>query len=133
VILGAMVQLLKVLGVLACLLISGCRQANGLVEVTGTVTWNGTPIPAGMIVLQPLESQQAAAGCKIADGKFSLHTRPGKVRVQIDAVRTTTQRDPQSGAYLGEMYIPSRYNRESELDADITRDGENHFNFALED
>jgi hypothetical protein len=127
----AMIQLLKVLGVLASLHVSGCQQANDVVEVTGTVTWNGKPIPTGMIVLQPLELQQAPAGCKIAEGKFLLHTKPGKMRVQVEAVRATMQRDPQSGTYLGEMYIPARYNRESELETVITRDGENRFEFAL--
>jgi hypothetical protein len=125
------IRLLKLFGVLACVLVGGCQKASDVVDVTGTVTWNGQPIPTGMIVLQPMDPQHAPAGCKIADGKFLLRTKPGKVRVQIEAVRTTAQRDPQSGAYLGEMYIPARYNTESELEAIITRDGENRFDFAL--
>ena len=129
----ARTRLLKVLGLLGSFIICGCQQANDVVEVTGTVTWNGQPIPVGMILLQPLESQQAPAGCKISDGKFSLRTRPGKVRVEVESVRIPAQRDPESGAYLGETYIPSRYNRESELEASITRGGDNHFKFALHD
>lgn len=129
----ARIHALKMLGLLGLLIICGCQQANDVVEVTGTVTWNDQPIPVGMILLQPLESQQAPAGSKIEDGKFSLRTRPGKVRVEVEAVRMTAQRDPESGAYLGETYIPSRYNRESELEASITRDGDNHFKFALHD
>jgi hypothetical protein len=126
-----MFRLLSVTSVLVCMLVAGCRKATDLVDVTGTVTWNGEPILAGMIVLQPLDSQQAPAGCKIADGKFLLRAKPGKTRVQVEAVRTTTQRDPQTGTYLGEMYIPSRYNTETELEADITRDGKNRFEFSL--
>ena len=125
------VRLLEVFSLLACVVVGGCRQANDLVEVAGTVTWNGKPIPNGMIVFRPMDPQLAPAGCKIADGKFLLRTKPGKMRVQIEAVRTTTQRDPQSGTYLGDMYIPSRYNTETELEANIIRDGENRFNFAL--
>src|SRR5215207_9124461 len=41
----SLIQLLKVLGVLSLSMSSGCRQAKDLVEVTGTVTWNGKPIP----------------------------------------------------------------------------------------
>ena len=124
-------RLVTVTVVLAGLLVGGCQRASDTVDVSGMVTWNGEPIPTGMIVLQPLEPQQAPAGCKIAEGKFLLRTKPGKVRVQVEAVRTTTVRDPQSGTYLGEMYIPARYNTETELEANITRDGENRLEFAL--
>jgi hypothetical protein len=125
------IRLLKLFGVLACVLVGGCQKASDLVDVTGTVTWNGKPIPTGMIVMQPMDPQHAASGCKIADGKFLLRTKPGKMRVQVEGVRATTQRDPQSGTFMGEMYIPARYNTESELEANITRDGENRFDFAL--
>jgi hypothetical protein len=116
---------------LAIVLANGCQRANDFVEVTGTVSWNGKPIPAGMIVLQPTEPRQAPAGGKIDEGKFVLHTKPGKMRVQVEAVRATQQRDPQTGTPLGEMYIPSRYNRETELKVDVTREGKNNFEFAL--
>ena len=118
-------------GLLACMFLSGCQQASNVVEVAGTVTWNGNPIPAGMIILQPTEPSQAPVGGKIEAGTFLLHSKPGKMRVQVEAVRFTTQRDPQTGTFLGEMYIPARYNRETELEANITRDGKNSFEFAL--
>ena len=127
-----LVRMVTATSLLACLLIAGCRKANEEVEVTGTVTWNGQPIPAGMIVLQPMEQRQAPVGGKIEDGRFVVHTKPGKMRVQVEAVRDTQQRDPQTGTSLGEMYIPARYNRESELKADVTLEGTNSFEFALE-
>ena len=58
-------------------------------------------------------------------------TKPGKMRVQVEAVRATQQRDPQTGTFLGEMYIPARYNRETVLEADIIREGKNTFEFDL--
>jgi hypothetical protein len=118
-------------GVLTTALAGGCQRASDTVDVTGTVTWNGALIPSGTIILEPAEQHQAPIGGTIRDGKFLLHAKPGKMRVQIDAVRATQQRDPQTGTLLGEMYIPSRYNRETELTADVTRDGKNSFEFAL--
>jgi hypothetical protein len=118
-------------GLVAVVLANGCQRANDFVEVTGTITWNGEPIPTGMIVLQPTEPRQPPAGGKIDEGKFVLHSKPGKMRVQVEAVRSTKQRDPQTGTFLGEMYIPARYNRETVLEADITREGKNTIEFAL--
>jgi hypothetical protein len=124
-------RLMRSSALLACVLAGGCQPASDVVEVSGTVRWNGKPIPTGMIVLQPAEPHQAPVGGKIEDGKFLLHTKPGKMRVQVEAVRATLQRDPQTGTFLGEMYIPTRYNRETELEANITREGNNCFEFAL--
>jgi hypothetical protein len=124
-------RLMKSSALLTCVLIIGCQQANDDVEVSGAVTWNGKPLPAGMIILQPTEPRQPPVGGKIEDGKFLLHTKPGKMRVQVEAVRATRERDPETGTFLGEMYIPSRYNRETELEANITYEGKNFFEFAL--
>ena len=82
-------------------------------------------------MLQPLSPNQAPAGGKIVNGGFRLRTKPGKMRVQVEAVRATNQRDPQTNTPIGEMYIPARYNRETELEANITREGKNSFEFAL--
>jgi hypothetical protein len=122
---------MKSFALLTCMFVIGCQQANDDVEVSGAVTWNGKPLPAGMIVLQPTEPRQPPVGGKIEDGKFLLRTKPGKMRVQVEAVRDTRERDPETGTFLGEMYIPSRYNRETELEANITHEGKNFFEFAL--
>jgi hypothetical protein len=117
--------------VLTAVLVVGCQRANDFVEVSGTVNWNGKPLPAGMIVLQPTEPRQAPVGGKIEDGRFLMQAKPGKMRVQVEAVRTTRERDAETGMLLGEMYIPSRYNRETELEANITSEGKNFFEFTL--
>lgn len=123
----------KILTLLALSPVGACSRPSDVVEVTGTVTWNGEPMPTGMIVLLPTEVRQAPAGGKIADGKFLVRTKPGKMRVQIEAVRATSERDPATGTFLGEMYVPAHYNKQTELEADITREGKNRFEFALTD
>jgi hypothetical protein len=118
---------------LALLALAGCARSGDHIEVTGNVTWNDTPIPTGMVVLQPLDPKTAPAGGQIRDGKFRLHSKPGKMRVQIEAVRATDQIDPETGTKLGEMYVPPRYNTQTELEADVTIEGDNHFEFALKE
>lgn len=127
----APIRKLILCGIWAPLLLVGCQRPTEDVEVTGTVKWNGTPLPDGMIVLQPLSPNQAPSGGRIVNGEFRLRAKPGKMRVQIEAVRATNQRDPHTGTQLGEMYIPTRYNQTTELEADITREGKNSFEFAL--
>ena len=109
----------------------GCGRSTDEVEATGSIKWNGKPLLAGMIVLQPQSPNQAPVGGKIENGVFRLRTKPGKMRVEIQAVRETNQRDPETGTMLGEMYIPARYNTKTELEADVTREGKNHFEFDL--
>ena len=68
---------------------------------------------------------------KIVNGEFRFLCKPGAMRVEIDAARKTGKRDPIEGFEITELYIPAKYNRSSELMANVTLDGENHFNFAL--
>jgi hypothetical protein len=124
---------LTMCSLMACALVAGCQKKGDLVDVAGTVTWKGQPMPSGMVVFKPSDSHQAPAGGKINDGRFALKTKPGNMKVQIEAVRATQNRDPQTGAFLGEMYVPARYNRETALEADVTREGKNSFDFPLKE
>jgi hypothetical protein len=122
---------LHILAVVA--LCAGCAPASDMVEVSGEVTWNGMPVPNGMIVLQPVDPKTPPAGGQIRDGKYQLRSKPGKMRVQIEAVRATNQVDPATGTPLGEMYIPARYNTQTSLEAEISSDGANRFDFPLQE
>jgi hypothetical protein len=124
----------KVRTMLALVALSGCSPSSSdLVDVTGDVTWNNSPMPTGMVVLQPVDPKTPPSGGQIRDGKFRVQTKPGKMRVQIEAVRATDQIEPETGTKLGEMYVPPRYNTRTELEADVTTAGPNHFEFALKE
>lgn len=60
-------------GLLSCLLL-GCGSSERLYDVTGTVTWNGKPVPMGLIFLDP-DASKGATGrqgfANIKDGKFT--------------------------------------------------------------
>lgn len=109
---------------------AGCTRSE-LVQVTGNVKWEGEPVEIGEIIFHPLDASITPAAGRIRGGKFSFLTKPGKNRVDVQAVRKTGKRDPKEGFEVTELYIPARYNAETELEADVSPDGENHFEFAL--
>jgi hypothetical protein len=110
--------------------VAGCSRSK-FVEVTGTVTWNGKPVEVGEVIFAPLDKSIAPAAGRIRGGAYKLLSKPGKVRVEIQAVRKTGKRDPKEGFEITELYIPPRYNEQSELEAEVTADGDNRFDFNL--
>ena len=107
----------------------GCSRPD-TVEVTGTVTWEGAPIPHGEVAFFSVDPHIPAAAGRISDGTFQFRSKPGQKRVEIRSVRLSKKLTPQ-GRPIGEMYIPVRYNSESILTEEVTLDGENNFNFPL--
>jgi hypothetical protein len=100
--------------------------------VSGTVTWNGQPLPEGSIRFEPEDAKGLPPDPgQIKDGKYQLQARPGKKRVQIYATRESGKIDPIMGAAPREQYIPAKYNDKTELRAEVTPDGKNEFPFAL--
>jgi len=97
---------------------------------------DGAPLPEGDILLLDVNNAEAPAAGKIQDGKFTLETTAGTKCVEIRASRMEKLPPGQTGA-MGETeapveYIPARYHENSELTAEVTRDGDNHFDFALQ-
>jgi hypothetical protein len=101
------------------------------VAVSGTVTWEGAPIPHGDIRFFPLDPHITPTAGKIIDGAYAFEARPGEKRVEITSYRLSGKLTP-AGKPIGEMYIPDRYNANSTLTADVTFDGDNQFNFDLQ-
>ncbi len=111
---------------------AGC--SNGTYEVSGTVTWQGKPLPSGHIVFSDPHGQSTPAAGKVADGKFSLRTVPGKKRVEISANREKAgQTNKVMGMREQEQYLPAKYNAQSLLTAEVKSDGPNLFTFELQD
>jgi len=102
--------------------ITGCgKDAH---TVSGTVTYDGTPLPDGDILFIDPENKVAPDAGKIKDGKFSVAVKPGKKKVEIRASKMQPLPGGKKGA-MGETetpvdYIPDRYNTKSELTADIS-------------
>jgi hypothetical protein len=113
------------------LLASGCGKGRAsMVQVSGTVTWEGQPLEEGDIIFEPLDGRTAAGAGKIVKGAYSFESNAGQKRVQIQATRQTVF-NKQMNQYEREAFIPPRYNAHSELAADVRPDGENRFDFEL--
>lgn len=100
--------------------------------VKGTVTWNGSPLEAGDIIFQDSAGQLVPSAGKISAGKFAFESQAGKMRVEIFATRPEGPIDPAMGAQAHVQFIPSRYNRDSQLEVEVKPVGSNEFPFVLQ-
>jgi hypothetical protein len=130
------------------------------VAVTGKVTYNGTPVEGASVTFHAQqaagapgqgEAAHSAFGRTDSNGEFQLRTFepgdgavPGEYRVSIskyEAAADTGATDeenyvpPEEGEPLPtpESLLPVEYSnpQTSELTANVTREGENHFPFEL--
>lgn len=111
-------------GLLAAALLTGCGPSDGLVEVGGTVTFDGAPIPEGRILFRMTDGDQQAYSEVIENGKYLIRVAPGSARVEITASRLIPGKfvevNPGEPEQVGEMYIPEKYNSRTELTATIS-------------
>ena len=117
----------------------GCGH-GGRMSVEGTVTLDDRPLKNGAIQFRPLAGTNGpTAGAEIVDGKFVVPARggpfAGKFRVEITAVRRSGRKVPNlMGTGMVDehsQFLPARYNSESQLKAEVTANGPNHFDFGL--
>jgi hypothetical protein len=100
----------------------GCGKPTHY-PVSGTVTFNGEPVPKGYIAFLP-EGACRGGGGPITDGQYSIMAQAGKNRVEITASKSM----PLPRGEVGmdgrkeevRQYLPTRYNVETELKEDIT-------------
>jgi len=110
----------------------GCgRSGPETYPVSGTVTFDGQPVPDGHILFVPAEGKGLPDPGKIEDGKFSFRAKPGRKRVEIEASRETGPIDKSMGLAPRQPYIPACYNTKTTLTAEVTPDGPNQFHFPL--
>ncbi|NOX55775.1 MAG: DUF4198 domain-containing protein [Planctomycetes bacterium] len=128
---------------LTCVL-PGCAGGPATVEVSGTVTFDGKPIPDGQITFHPAQGTGRSYSGKIENGKFSFQCEPGAKKVEITATREVkadaSKLSPEEQVQLEEegaegtvpeQYIPARYNTQTELTAEVKESGDNTFEFNL--
>jgi hypothetical protein len=100
---------------------AGC--GSQIYTVSGTVNLDGAPIPKGHITFVPEDSGSGGGG-PITNGHYSVAVPAGKTKVQISASKLQKLPEGEKGMYgkTEEMrdYIPSKYNANTELKADIT-------------
>ncbi|UUO08643.1 carboxypeptidase-like regulatory domain-containing protein [Blastopirellula sp. J2-11] len=124
------------LGIVLCSL-SGCWQSGGMIlgEVTGTVTLDGKPLPDAMVSYYPEVGGRSAHGVTDAAGRYQLRYTGSKDGAPVGAHRVKVEVGVQSGEGPPKKTakippLPSKYNSESELTADVQR-GSNTIDFTL--
>jgi hypothetical protein len=118
----------------ASLLAGGCgRYGPATYAVTGTVTWNGAPLPDGSIVFMAADDKAAPAAGVIQGGTFAFAAQAGKKKVEIRAIREVGEVIPVMGVKARQSYIPAQYNSQTILTAEVLPGGPNQFAFDLKD
>lgn len=137
--------------VLACAaaLVSGCSDplatdysGLGLVEVSGTVTLDGDPLPGATVIFEA-DDQTYSFGRTDASGRYDLMFNseksgviPGRKIVRITMGPVGEEADagePEAGEDSPappDVAMPARYNERSELTADVSAE-RNEFDFDL--
>jgi hypothetical protein len=133
---------------------SGCGSGDDLPRepISGTVTFEGQPIPSGSIQFVPRQTKEGiASGAVIADGRFRVDREdgpvPGSYQVMIfasDQTQATSPVEPpgpgasatkeekkQARARRSAELLPLRYNLKSELIAEVKAGGPNVYTFDL--
>jgi hypothetical protein len=128
--------------VVAAALALGCGRSGKLAPVSGSVTLDGKPLAGALVSFQPVASQGTVAGIGSygttdAAGKYSLRTTDtdstgavlGNHRVEINLKVESDDRDPRSRPPA--KTLPTKYNRNTELQFKVEPGGTTAANFDL--
>ena len=119
----------------------GCSPDDGRRSVSGNVTFQGEPVLEGHVRLSPVKGTSGPViGTRIEDGKFRTPRDDspfaGTYRVEITGSRKTGRTIRRAPLHLEEeeyeQDLPARHNKLSERTIEVTNDGENEFDFALD-
>lgn len=119
------------LSIMSIASLTGCSPSDGMVEVSGTVTWNGQPIETGFVSFVPDPGKSPQAG-KIVNGQFRFRAYPGQNTIRILAEKKG-EFNQAMNQYNYHQFLPPKYNEESELSEEVSASGSNVFNFPLSD
>lgn len=122
------VALFVVVAVVGC---SG-QQTSTLVPVTGRVLMDGNPVVRGRILFVRTDNDLTPLETNIVDGAFSLNLAPGSKKVLVYVYGT--MKLPNIDKLIADPrnnLAPARYNKNTELSAEVTALGPNELTFEL--
>jgi hypothetical protein len=141
---GLAAVLVLVLPLVTC---GGCAHQNTSgdtlprVAVSGSVTLDGTPLPAGSIQFVPQSAEAGkgvTASAEITNGKFAIEKDqgpvPGKYHVSISSLHGAVVKpneQPGGPPKREPEKVPAQYNTRTTLVKDVTAGGPNTLDFAL--
>ncbi|NBO93581.1 MAG: hypothetical protein EBV06_14910 [Planctomycetia bacterium] len=120
--------------------LSGCQKVPPpIAEAEGEVTYDGKPVPNGIISFIPEGTERATGGGAILAGRYRVYPEvglaPGKYRVEIRWAKATGEKKKEvvyghSSDIFAEA-LPEKYNTQSVLTAELIA-GKNDVPFLLE-
>lgn len=118
----------RFVSVLSCIfsvfLLLGCDANDGKISVTGSASWEGTPIAEGSILFMPVGDPGSSDAAAIKGGNFTVKTSPGKKQVQIFAYTPGKMVESPTGgtSQSRNQIIPDKYNTQSTISLDVAPD-----------
>jgi hypothetical protein len=114
-------------------LVASCSGAGPRTyPVSGTVTLDGQPLAEGDILFLPLDPALGPDAGQIRDGKFTFQAKAGPKRVAIRASRPSRIPTAMGETTIWKNYLPSRYNSQTTLQAEVSPQGNNDFTYHLQ-
>lgn len=116
--------------------LAGCAGSVKTADVSGTVSYNGTPVPEGSISFVAADGTGPTVGGAIKDGKYSATKVPlGQNKVSISGLKVVGKKKAYDTPGSPENTItaellPAKYNTKTELTLDVTV-GANQKNWEL--
>lgn len=118
---------------LAATALTGCgSDGPQLASVTGVITIDGQPLPDATVEFQPSPGSPSI-GVTDSSGRYKLKFTAKKAGAMLGKhqVRITLEKTDAEGKRVGPVLaIPAKYNRSSELTAEV-KAGSNQVDFAL--
>lgn len=105
----------------------GCVGDSGpkTVDVTGTVSLDGTPVDEGQIYFRA-DDGGATCSAPIREGKYECKVTPGAKKIEIIGYRIVPGKfeevNPGEKTPVKEMYIPKQYNSKTTLTLSVGED-----------
>lgn len=119
--------------------VGGCSDPNGRQRISGSVTFDGEPLPTGSVSLRPVGTGPLAVG-RIKDGEFVLPSGkgplPGAYLIEIESQQNTGRKialvdNPSIKLDEKREVIPPQYNNQTQLRIEVKPGSGNHFEFDL--
>ena len=129
----------RALSVFFCLcivaIVSGCEGASSVGTINGTVLLDGQPLKEGLVKFVPVDGKGQTADGTIKDGKFSVKSSIGEMKVLFSAPKIVGKKkmydmpDAPSVDEVKEL-IPDKYNVQTKFKITV-KAGKQDENFEL--
>jgi hypothetical protein len=115
--------------------LAGCSADAAQQEISGAVTLDGLPLKDGHIRFAPTAGNTSSAEVFLREGRYTAKLTVGSYRVEIYSPRSkgnVTKRIAGPGQEVEEVEetIPARYNVNTELSVELTKD-KKEYDFPL--